>query len=193
MSQTRRICNVRTQGRTRERRTLGRALALTQPKTQNTQHTNIKRNEHVTGLQFGTDGSADPWWSTAQHKYGVEMCTRLSWARASSWAILNCCFAVSSIHTRGGGQERRANLLLHFPVSMETDEGRNRPNELPLAFGYSSVKGYGRFLDFHSLLPTMTGHSPLALHLSPRQRNSQSVGDVTRSYRLFCIVLEHIL
>ena len=131
MSQTRRICNFRTQGRTRERRTLGRALALTQPKTQNTQHTNIKRNEHVTGLQFGTDGSADPWWSTAQHKYGVEMCTRLSWARASSWAILNCCFAVSSIHTRGGGQERRANLLLHFPVSMETDEGRNRPNELP--------------------------------------------------------------
>ena len=161
MSQTRRICNVRTQGRTRERRTLGRALALTQPKTQNTQHTNIKRNEHVTGLQFGTDGSADPWWSTAQHKYGVEMCTRLSWARASSWAILNCCFAVSSIHTRGGGQERRANLLLHFPVSMETDEGRRtvlmRTDELP-----SVILRLCRFLDF-PLLPTMTGHSPSGL------------------------------
>jgi len=76
-------------------------------------------------------------------------------------------------YTHGeGGQERRANLLLHFPVSWRRMKDET-PNELPSVT--SSVKGYGRFLDF-ALLPTMTGHSPLALHLSPRQRNSQSVG-----------------
>jgi hypothetical protein len=51
--------------------------------------------------QFGTDGSADLSADPGQQlNTSTEYMYSISWA--SSWAILNCCIAVSSIHTRGG-------------------------------------------------------------------------------------------